>query len=82
MRFLSPTPLVIHFARTEDLRLLHTHFLTFKSVISEKVLEKDLEEEDDLEEESESEPELELDLRDRFDLRCLAMLAMREQKKI
>ncbi|KAK4009475.1 hypothetical protein OUZ56_018587 [Daphnia magna] len=47
-----------------------------------KVLEKDLDDDAELEDESESELELELDLRERFDLLCLAMLAMLEQKKI
>ncbi|EFX88717.1 hypothetical protein DAPPUDRAFT_311032 [Daphnia pulex] len=50
--------------------------------MSEKVLEKELEEEADLSDESESELELEPVLRERLDLRCLDMLAMQEQKKI
>jgi hypothetical protein len=50
--------------------------------MSEKVLEKDLDDDAELEDESESELELELDLRERFDLLCLAILSMLEQKKI
>jgi hypothetical protein len=42
--------------------------------MSEKVLEKDLEDEAELEDE--------LDLRERFDLLCLAMLTLQEQKQI
>jgi hypothetical protein len=49
--------------------------------MSEKVLEKDSDDDAELEDESESELELDLDLRERFDLLCLAMLAMLEQKK-
>lgn len=50
--------------------------------MSENELELLLEDELLFEEESESELELERDLRERFEDLVLAMLAMREQKKI
>jgi hypothetical protein len=73
LRFFSPTPFTIQLARTDDFRLLRTDLFDFNLLMSEKVLEKDLE--DDVELEDELESELELDLRERFDLLCLAMLA-------
>jgi hypothetical protein len=81
-KFLSPMPFAIQLARTNDLRLLSVKFFGLNLVMSEKVLEKELEEEADLSDESESELELEPVLRERLDLRCLDMLAMQEQKKI
>ncbi len=75
-------PFTIQLARTDDLRLLTSNLMDFNLLMSEKVLEKDLDDDAELEDESESELELELGLRERFDLLCLAMLAMLEQKKI
>ena len=82
LSFFSPTLFTIQLARTDDLRLLKSNLFAFNLSMSEKVLEKDLEDEAELEDESESELELELDLRERFDLLCLARLTMQEQKKI
>ncbi len=83
LRFFSPIPFTIHLARIDDLYLLSLNDLGLDFEMSENELEKDLEDEAELEEESESEFELELDLRERFfDLLCLAMLAIVEQKKI